>query len=451
MNLKTISVTSLLLDSRNPRVEEGEDSQREVIRAIAFQQKDKLIRLADDIVKNGLNAAELPIVIPHPEHERRYVVLEGNRRIAALKLLLQPDIITDAVAPKIERAFRRRSDEYRFNPIRQITCAVAAGRKEADHWIELRHTGENQGAGLVPWGAAETARFSARRGRHSPELEVIEFVKEHGNLSQEVRGNLTRMAITNLGRLLSDREVRNRLGVEKEKGHIFTRLPREEVLKGLRRIVTDIALKKITVYTIDTKSDRRKYLKRFGSDELPDLTRAEPDVVPLENAPAPGRRRKSERGKKKKSTPVRRARSTLIPERFALAIPHSRINDILHELKQLAVTTYPNASAVLFRVFLELSLDDFIDRLGMSEEYNLSDESALRHKLNQVARYLEDQGLMTKSQLQPVRRASSHRFLGTGITSFNEFVHNRYLTPEPDTLKTAWDNLQQFFEVLWQQ
>ena len=50
----------------------------------------KILTLAQDIIDNGLNENDLPIVVLI---EGRYIVYEGNRRVIALKALCKPSNI----------------------------------------------------------------------------------------------------------------------------------------------------------------------------------------------------------------------------------------------------------------------------------------------------------------------------------------------------------------------
>jgi len=59
-----LSPSELLIDIENPRIPREVSGQREALRVLAEQQKQKLLTLAKHIVAYAsLNPAELPIVI----------------------------------------------------------------------------------------------------------------------------------------------------------------------------------------------------------------------------------------------------------------------------------------------------------------------------------------------------------------------------------------------------
>ncbi len=163
--------------------------QREAQRAIAQDQQRKLLKLAEDIVAFGLNLAELPIVMQQKDDLHRYIVLEGNRRLVALRALENPEWMIGAFNAALFTRMRDLSRAYLQNPIESTLCLVVKDRDEARHSIELRHSGSQlEGAGIVPWGADESARFRARSGGLRLHSQVLDFgywrrIGEHPKLT----------------------------------------------------------------------------------------------------------------------------------------------------------------------------------------------------------------------------------------------------------------------------
>ena len=86
-----IPVVDLYLDEENPRLATPNQGQRETIRAMAAFQGNRLQALAADIVEFGVDPSELFIVMEL--ENKRFVVLDGNRRATALKTLTTPEIV----------------------------------------------------------------------------------------------------------------------------------------------------------------------------------------------------------------------------------------------------------------------------------------------------------------------------------------------------------------------
>ena len=99
-------VDQLLLDTNNPRIRDAH-KQRDALQKVIEDQGDKLAVLAESIARNGLNPVDRLLVVA--DSKNNYVVLEGNRRAAALKILSNPAVLTsldidDALQRRLERA-----------------------------------------------------------------------------------------------------------------------------------------------------------------------------------------------------------------------------------------------------------------------------------------------------------------------------------------------------------
>ena len=155
-------------------------------------------------------------------------------------------------------------------------------------------------------------------------------------------------------------------------------------------------------------------------------------------------------------------RTTLIPGRFKIAIPQTRINKIYHELQDLKTDKFANCSAVMFRVFIELSVDDFAHRhrialktapkqkqTSAKSSQALTRDMSFRQKLETVADYLDINKICTKDELRGIRSLIANRNHVLSVDSLNAYVHNKHYNPTPSDLKTTWDNVQVFVERLW--
>src|SRR5437868_3974152 len=95
---RDVLLIDLLLDGENPRLPEPNKGQRAVLQELAAHQGKKLLALAKDIEKHGLNPSDLPIVMPVGGGDAKtFCVLEGNRRLTALKALDNPDSVASAI------------------------------------------------------------------------------------------------------------------------------------------------------------------------------------------------------------------------------------------------------------------------------------------------------------------------------------------------------------------
>ncbi|MDG0811107.1 hypothetical protein [Cohnella rhizosphaerae] len=163
---KRIKLTNLLVNTENYRFNPV-GSQIEAIHVMVREQNsksaNKLYNLALDILQKGLNPSDLTVVSPYNDDGNLFVVHEGNRRITTLKLLFQPELIPQEFK-SLQSKFRELHINNDLSRFEELMCVVYDTYEEADHWIEIKHTGEMDGVGTVRWDTEQQERFKANTG-----------------------------------------------------------------------------------------------------------------------------------------------------------------------------------------------------------------------------------------------------------------------------------------------
>jgi hypothetical protein len=365
----------------------------------------------------------------------RYVVLEGNRRLAALKALENPESLVGALQPSDLAELRRLSKTYQENPIESLQCFVVDAKPESQHWMELRHTGgQNEGASIVPWGSDDAARFRARSGNIEFHTQALDLLEQRGDLTPDKR---RRIKATSLKRLLGTPEVRAKLGIELDDGKLRLLGEERAVAKALLHVVNDLASGNLKVGNIYTRPQRIEYANKLPASVVVKQTRTKGQGVPAGNATA-GTTKKRVAGH---AVP----RDRLIPRDCVLTISDARIQQVTRELRSLSLVGYTNAVSVLFRVFIELSADAYIAKENLAPA-----NDKLSTKLLAVTSDLISRKKLTAQQAAPVRLASNRdSFLAPSTALMNEYVHSRFIFPAPSDLRAYWDSLQPFVIAVW--
>jgi hypothetical protein len=436
-----IELSRLRLDLRNPRVASDPDSQREAFEAVATEQKVKLLNLARHIAHNGLSPVQRFIVIPD---EDNFVVLDANRRLAAIKALEAPDLMQGFLSEM--QLSHLRTLASNFDPPGDVPCVVFAKREDADVWVELLHGGQQDGVGHIEWSAQQAARHRGRRGvANLPHMQVLDFVLREGSISEESRKRSDEgtYPVSTLERALTTPYLRDRLGIEIEKdGKVVTKFPKPEVLKGLTKLVDEIGTGKVKVGTVMSKEDRARYADSLRTADLPDPVTRATVAAPLHDAPSSAQGTARPRGQRSPS-----ARPKMVAAAFSANINVPRIEAIFGELKRhLLLRDSPNAIAVLYRVFFELSVDAYISR-----EPSLAKAASkkLYQKVEAILDHLEAVGTVKKRDMQQVRRAVQDPPTLNVTTNLNAFVHNPNIFPTPVELRGVWDSCEPFIKLLW--
>ena len=114
-----------------------------------FEAHDAL-EVARMILRGGYFDNEIPLVVPEGG---RYVLLEGNRRLAALRALRNPSLVPSYQAT-LERLLKRYASEAADLPATIRVMVVDSRAAAAPHLARL-HVGENKRA----WDLDEQAKF----------------------------------------------------------------------------------------------------------------------------------------------------------------------------------------------------------------------------------------------------------------------------------------------------
>ena len=146
---KPYSVASLHLDPKNPRLgrETTARAPREIVQYLF--EHDKAIEVAESIASRGYFPNEPLLAIREND---RLVIVEGNRRLAALKALREPGLLEGAKRGQVERLSRRIINAQL---IANVPVTVAPSRKATDRQIAGRHVGTP----VLAWQAENRASF----------------------------------------------------------------------------------------------------------------------------------------------------------------------------------------------------------------------------------------------------------------------------------------------------
>jgi len=439
-----LTIDELQLDLDNQRISKAE-SQREALQKIIEDQDVKLVVLAESMIADGLNPMDRWLVLKSPTELGKYVVLEGNRRLATIRLLNNRHMLNGLeIRSPVRKRLEELAEQFDLDLIQPIACFEIGDRPAAATWLTQRHTGENKGRGIVNWGGVATARF---RGR-DPALQALDLVLEHGELSDDEKELIEdHFPISTLDRLLSTPAVRNQIGVEISESKLKTDLPASEVIKPLRRMVLDLANETVNVSMLKNREQMVTYTQKLGKD-LPNLTKRTGAVKPVDELGGRDFKPPPKPKPKPKPAPVRK---TLIPRDCYLTVSNPKIAEISKELRSLMLADYPHAISVLFRVFLEQSVDHYLSASGISLQTKTpagNKDKSMKPKIRAAVLEMVKNGV-PKKDLAAVEKGIDDRNSPLFVDTLHNYVHNRFYSPTERDLKVAWDNSQLFFEKIW--
>ena len=144
-------------------------------------------------------------------------------------------------------------------------------------------------------------------------------------------------------------------------------------------------------------------------------------------------------------------RTTLFPTNFKLRIPKSRINDVYLEMKDLSDNNQKESFSIMTRIFLEFTVDAYGDNniTGYDEKRKDPNKFKLRARTICVAQDLHNKGKLSDKELNSIKTTIDNEKSPVKIEALNQYVHNSKFSPDENSLKVFWDNIRPLFERIW--
>jgi hypothetical protein len=334
------------------------------------------MEVAESIATRGFFPNEPLLAI---RDNNRLVVVEGNRRLAALKALREPGLLDGAKQRQIERLSRRIIDP---GTIAQVPVTTAPSRRATDRQVAGRHVGtpvlawqaENRASFILDKLAEgyddndlnEELGFSVGDIQAARQTRAIADMARSLDLPEEVQAKLDNpraKVFTTLERVFDSSVGREYLKVGKDVEHGIRGLTaKSEFLKGFAKLVADVALGKQSSRTLNSNEDIRRYFESL--DRADRVGRKDGSFTPRDVIR--GRATTASKHVKVADVPIKSKRliTTVLPRDLRIKFGNDRLLDIRKELIKLKRDKFPNAGSVLLRVFFELTAMHFLERTG---------------------------------------------------------------------------------------
>ena len=232
MELETttkVSVRRLRLDRRNPRLlGQAEDASDESIIAQLYRSAE-LDELLQSISANGYLDIE-PLVAMSASEDDALIVLEGNRRLATLRLFLEPTLVVRIASsenvriamPEIDDAVRRTLDLVSVYPV--------ANRERARAFIGYKHIN-----GPAKWDAYAKARFAASwyRGARGDGVDLEQIATAIGDRHDTIKRMVSAIYVLEQAKEENLFDIEDRHSSKFNFSHLYTALSRSQYMDYL--------------------------------------------------------------------------------------------------------------------------------------------------------------------------------------------------------------------------
>lgn len=488
---RKIPVTEVKLDRFNPRMPENSESltQEDILSLMVNDYK--IIELAESIALKGFMPLDNMVVT---YEDGIPVVLEGNRRVAALKLLINPAMAPIKERPKYEALSSQIDPKMIMNP----SFAVAPSREAASPLILDRHTVATE----IPWSSIMQAEFHRevlrKRGLELPIKEVLEefnlkekemtdsllrldiyeracsFSYPSASIERKLKDKLS-FEITTLERLINPAISQKRFKYKISNGRLIVL---DEALFNafLRSVVIHMyepieGLQRITSRSANKTEQIEKYLRAIKREiESEEQNSGEQDNQIDWNSHSEGNNdesnntsfdnnsddsRKDDTTTPSVNTRKRPKRRTVHSNELKFGYyspPNQRIYD---ELGKIAVNEAPSCVTITIRVLLERTIRAYLKKMGKKriprlEEGKKKNIDISEADFGEILDWIikEETGIVLdpeiRKALKKFKYGSNTELLS--LSRLNAVIHEPLQIIDKDGAFLIWDNLALIFE-----
>jgi hypothetical protein len=433
-----ISPLDIALDRDNPRINiEATDKESDIIRKLI--RYEEVIDLARKIAQSGLLPGERIIVV---QEKGQWVVLEGNRRICACKLLLSPQLVPQ----EYRKAFPKITTSTEIERIAKVEADVAPDRRAAEPVLTLRHSE----SGIRKWKPVARMRRVRRLLDEGFTVEQIaaEYNATPGNIRKTIREyRLLQLAEGLKGLSVSEQQklndpdlktnpytrffelsdVKEYLGLSfNNNGEVKIAAPRKAFDAKLKLIV-----RAFLKGDFDTRTDPESVL---GSD-FKKFKKTPPTPAPKPPGPGPAPQPPSPQ-------PPSPSGPTVKPDKFfeslVCGIRDNSIAAVVTEIKKISPDLHPISGTYLLRTLIELCLRRLIDASGRTVPGK--QDPTLTELVNFA---LNNRDVFPLKRMGDV--AASAKTQGS-FEYLNIVAHQKWMNADPGTLKSTANQLRNFIQ-----
>ncbi len=477
MEKTSVPLSSLYLDLENPRINPC-TSQPQALERIARAESQgervgyKLINLARSIVEEGYDDSERLIVMPAGlPNISSYIVLDGNRRLAALRFLTMPGVETrtDIDLPKETlAAFGRLQKRFKRSQLPElIDVLVSEDRAIAKSTILRKHSGELEGVGRSAWAALQERRFSS-----AGSYQLMAKLKERSLLNARAIAEFESgsFAITTFERVAASEEFSKRFGgVVRRASFNAGSLP-DSSLRAWAQVANDVADELVSSRNrLQTSSEMGAYLDTVRAKILPPQDALQddsssgstptegyasgsdtnqpatptPTPTPIDNDKDRSGQSLVSAGEKQALPPKPRLRKYLLASPNPLRTGNQKCDRIIHELeRKVKVDDAPLACAFLLRALVEGTAAVYLHAFALSVNSN---------KTENIKRLAQDLVSCTRMPGEPSNKTEIGRALMVGdhYAELSEIAHSGVYHIDTGHVRKTWETLEPALRLAW--
>ena len=234
MQLETttkVPVEQLRLDPENPRLAGESRSMTDEAIVARLYRAAELDELLQSITANGYMDIEPLVVMSDPDSRNdKLLVLEGNRRLAALRLLREPALAGRVASSEGLRITIPQLDGSLRATLNQVSVYPVASRERARPFIGFKHIN-----GPAKWDAYAKARFAAEwyREERSEGIDLADIAKAIGDRHNTIKRMVSAIYVLEQAERRRLFDLEDRYTRRFNFSHLYTALSRSQYMDYL--------------------------------------------------------------------------------------------------------------------------------------------------------------------------------------------------------------------------
>lgn len=221
-----VPVDWLKLDELNPRLVGSRHRENDVTIISQFYKAEELSELLQSIGSNGYLDIE-PLIVEYDSDDDKLVVLEGNRRLAALRLFREPQLADEVNAkgglrisvPAISGSIRKS--------LEVVTVYRVATREDARAFIGFKHIN-----GAAKWESFAKAKFAADWYKAGG-VTLDEVAEKIGDKHDTIKRMVNAIYVLEQAESTGAYDLNDRTSTKFNFSHLYTALSRVQYMSFL--------------------------------------------------------------------------------------------------------------------------------------------------------------------------------------------------------------------------
>jgi hypothetical protein len=449
---KLVAVKDLTLDLANFRTVR-QSNETSALQAMISTSPDRFWALTESLIQDGYLPTESVIVLRTGPGRSMLIVKEGNRRVAALKLLLK-QLSGDGVdiPESIASALKAVTSGWREENT-EVPCTIfdATEAAKVDRIVRLAH-GKGEKAGRDQWNAVARARHNREVNRASePALDLLEKYLEHGkNVTDHQK---SRWAATFPLTILAEamKRLAPRLGLSSSPA-IAQAYPSIKHRQPIESVIHAIGLERLGFDRIRDKDDDFAVEYGLPAVKKPKTKTAKKTATkPTSKATSAA---KSKAVQRAVATGDPRAVKRLLIDFQPVGKKREKLVALLEEAIQLDFRRTPMAFCFVVRSMFEISAkaycSDHSSTGGPSITKSSGQDRALVDLLRDITKHLTNNNA-DKEKVKLLHGAMTELGRSEGllsVTSLNQLIHNPRFSVAPFDIAVLFGNVFPLLEAM---